>query len=186
MSNIIQPVVRKISIFSNMLATGANVTGTIVVLMLVLVVNYDVLARGIFNAPFRGAVEVVQFAMVLIVFFQLPDVVRVGKLTRSDGFLLFLDNHSPRFALFLRRCIDILSAIVMTLIAVAIFPEFIDMWETQDYFGIPGVFVAPWWPLKLTIFFSASLCTLIFILRVLTMKNTSNQPLKTPAEGGKK
>jgi len=142
--------------------------------MLVLVVNYDVFARGVFNTPFRGTVEVVQFSMVMIIFLQLPDVVRVGRLTRSDGFLLLLDNHSPRVALFLRRFVDVLSAIVMMFIGVAIWPEFIEMWETQDYFGIPGVFMAPWWPIKMTIFFSASLCTLIFILRVLNMKNRVN------------
>jgi len=154
--------------------------------MLVLVVNYDVIARGVFNAPFRGAIEVVQFAMVLIIFLQLPDVVRVGRLTRSDGFLLLLDNHSPRVALFLRRSIDCLSAIVMTLIAVAIWPEFIEMWETQDYFGIPGVFMAPWWPIKMIIFFSASLCTLIFILRVLTMQNALLEKRQEAAKGGEK
>ena len=59
---------------------------TLVVLALVLVVNYDMGARNLFNAPFNGAVEVVQFSMVLIVFLQLPDVVRVNRLTRSDGF----------------------------------------------------------------------------------------------------
>lgn len=186
MNNIIHSTIRKISILTNMLATSANVLGTIVVLMLVLVVNYDVVARGVFNVPFRGAIEVVQFAMVLIIFLQLPDVVRVGRLTRSDGFLLLLDSHSPRFALFLRRAIDCLSAIVMTLIAVAIWPEFVEMWETQDYFGIPGVFMAPWWPIKMTIFFSASLCTLIFVLRVLTMQNALLKKRKEAAKGAEK
>ena len=60
---------------------SANAVGTLVVLALVCVVNYDVIARGLFNSPFLGAVEVVQFSMVLIVFLQLPDVMRVGRLT---------------------------------------------------------------------------------------------------------
>ena len=70
------------------LATVANAVGTLVVLVLVGVVNFDVGARGLFNAPFHGAVEVVQFSMVLIVFLQLPDVIRADRLTRSDGFLV--------------------------------------------------------------------------------------------------
>ena len=41
------------------LAAGANAIGTLVVLALVGVVNFDVVARGAFNAPFLGAVEVV-------------------------------------------------------------------------------------------------------------------------------
>ena len=93
------------------LAMAANVCGTLVVLALVLTVNVDVVARGVFNAPFRGAVEVVQFSMVLIVFLQLPDVVRVGQLTRSDGLLVILGHRRPMIALALgarstwsRRC----------------------------------------------------------------------------------
>jgi hypothetical protein len=68
----------------------------------------------------------------------------------------------------MRRAINLLSATVMALIAIAIFPEFLDMWDTRDFFGVPGVFTAPWWPIKLTILCSASLCALIFALKVLS------------------
>jgi len=65
------------------IAIVANATGTLVVLALVVVVNYDVVAREWFNQPFHGAVELVQFSMILIVFLQLPDVVRVNRLMVS-------------------------------------------------------------------------------------------------------
>ena len=83
------------------------------------VVNFDVVARGAFNAPFRGAVEVVQFSMVLIVFLQLPDVVRVDRLTRSDGFLTVMGGRFPRIQTTLRRVIDAVSCVFMLLIAIA-------------------------------------------------------------------
>jgi len=146
----------------------ANAAGTLVVLALVAVVNYDVVARSLFNAPFRGAVEVVQFSMVLIVFLQLPDVVRVNRLTRSDGFLVVIGKRYPRVTAVLRHFIETLSAIFMGLIAIAIWPEFQEMWQTRDYFGVPGVFTAPWWPIKLVIFLSATLCTIIFVLKILS------------------
>ena len=152
---------------ANGVAIAANITGTMVVLGLVLVVNYDIVARGLFNRPFHGAVELVQFAMVLIVFLQLPDVIRVERLMRSDGFLVLVGMRYPRVELAMRRAIDALSFVLMTLIAIAIFPEFIKMWETQDYFGIPGVFTAPWWPIKLTILFGTTLCAAIFILKAI-------------------
>lgn len=137
------------------------------VLALVLVVNYDMLARGLFNKPLHGAIEVVQFTMVLIVFLQLPDVIRAGRLTRSDGFLVLLEMRFPIVADLLRRAIDLLSLAVMVLIAKASYPVFIEMWDSQDYFGIPGVFTAPWWPIKLTILASAVLCSAIFALRIV-------------------
>jgi TRAP-type C4-dicarboxylate transport system permease small subunit len=151
---------------ANGIAITANVIGTLVVLALVAIVNYDVVARGFFNAPFMGAVEVVQFSIVLIVFLQLPDVVRVNRLTASDGFQNVMANRFPRFTAALRAVINVLSAIFMGLVAVAIFPEFTEMWETKDYFGVPGVFTAPWWPIKLVILLSAALCTLLFALKV--------------------
>lgn len=148
-------------------ATFANAVGTVVVLVLVAVVNVDVVARGVFNSPFRGAVEVVQFSMVLIVFLQLPDVVRVDRLTRSDGFLAVIGTRRPQLQTLLNRIIDAVSATLMTVIAVAMWPEFVEMWESQDYFGTPGIFTAPWWPLKLAIFISAALCAALFGLRAL-------------------
>ena len=134
--------------------------------------------------PFRGAIEVVQFSMVLIVFLQLPDVVRVGRLTRSDGLLTLLGPRYPRLAQTLRRIINLLSAIIMALITVAIFPEFTEMWETKDFFGIPGVFTAPWWPIKLTILCSAALCTLILLFKVFRklQQTTPQNPDDIPQE----
>ena len=37
------------------IAVAANAVGTLAVLALVVVMNVDVVARGVFNAPFRGA-----------------------------------------------------------------------------------------------------------------------------------
>ena len=149
---------------------AANAAGTFVVIALIAVVNYDIVARGVFNKPFLGAVEVVQFSMVLIVFLQLPDVIRVGRLTRSDGFLGLITRRRPPVGRFTSRVIDAVSAVFMVIVAVAIWPEFVEMWETKDFFGVPGVFTAPWWPVKLVIFLSACLCALHFALHVITPK----------------
>lgn len=149
------------------IAIVANAAGTLVVLALVAVVNYDVVAREAFSKPFHGAVELVQFSMVLIVFLQLPDVVRVNRLTRSDGFLTIAGTRWPGLASFIDKIINLVACIFMLLIAIAIWPEFVEMFETKDYFGVPGVFTAPWWPIKLVIFLSACLCCLLFALKLI-------------------
>ncbi len=149
-------------------AMAANAAGTFVVIALIAVVNYDIIARGLFNKPFLGAVEVVQFSMVLIVFLQLPDVIRVGRLTRSDGFLGLMRARRPAIGSAMSRIIDLVSGIFMVLVAVAIWPEFLEMWESKDYFGVPGVFTAPWWPVKLVIFLSACLATVHFALHIFS------------------
>lgn len=160
------------------IAQAANAAGTFVVIMLIAIVNYDIIARGFFNKPFLGAVEVVQFAMVLIVFLQLPDVIRVGRLTRSEGFLGLMHRNKPRLGRTLSRGIDLVGGLFMALVAIAIWPEFLDMWESQDFFGVPGVFTAPWWPVKLVIFLSAGLCTVLFAGHILKPRgqDAASQP----------
>ncbi|MEO0945195.1 MAG: TRAP transporter small permease [Pseudomonadota bacterium] len=164
---MIGSAISAVSKLANGIAISANAVGTLVVLGLVIIVNYDAIARSLFNKPFLGAVEVVQFSMVLIVFLQLPDVIRVGRLTRSDGFLNLVLRRNKTAGKLLSRAIDLFSLTFMVIVAIAIWPEFLDMWETQDFFGIPGVFTAPWWPVKLVIFLSAVLCAIHFILHVV-------------------
>ena len=67
----------------------------------------------------------------------------------------------------MRRVIDLVSGVLMLLIAIAMWPEFTEAWETGDFFGVTGVFTAPWWPVKLTIFVSAVLCTALFALKAV-------------------
>lgn len=156
---------------ANSLAIAGNVAGTLTVLALVVILNVDVIARSFFNAPLKGTYEIVQLAVVLIVFLQLADVVRVDRLTRSDGFLNLLHSRRPKLTASLRRIINAISAIFMGLIAYIMFPEFLKMWGTQDFFGVPGVFTVPWWPVKLVIAAGSALACAIFILKVITAQD---------------
>ena len=169
-------------------AIAANAVGTIVIFLLIAVMNFDVVARGVFHAPLRGVVEMVIFSLILIVFLQLPDVVRNNRLTRSDGFLVLAEGRFPKFSETLYRCIDIASCVFMGLIAWTMWPEFVESIETChfltppefgppptgnlredlsaafarcEYFGTPGIFTAPWWPAKMAIVFSATMCCII-------------------------
>ncbi len=175
-------------------AIGANAIGTAVILLLVVMMNTDVVARGVFHAPLLGVVELVIFSLVLIVFLQLPNVVRSNRLTRSDGFLMVLERRNRPLSNLLSRLIDGLAGIFMALIAWTMWPEFQESIHTChfvsqpefgppptgnffadlneafgrcDYFGTPGIFTAPWWPAKLAICFGVMLCSVIFFLNAL-------------------
>ncbi len=175
-------------------AMAANAVGTLTVLVLVGVMNVDVVARNIFGAPFLGVIEVVIFSMVLIVFLQLPDVVRVNRLTRSDGLLVVLGSSHPALGRMLTRVVDGIACVFMAIIAFATLPEFVDTFTSChyftapefgpepsgafftdlraatarcEYFGTPGVFTAPWWPARMAITASTVLCSLLFLSKVL-------------------
>lgn len=176
------------------IASVTNSFGTLIIFALVAIMNADVIARGLFHSPIRGVVEIVIFSLVLIVFLQLPDVVQNNRLTRSDGFLQMLDNRSPAAGSVLRRLIDGAACIFMLFAAWTSWPEFAHSLSTCEfsnvtafankadgsilsglsvalgrceYFGTPGVFTAPWWPVKLAVAMSLSLCAAIFAFKAL-------------------
>lgn len=176
------------------LAMFSNAVGTFVIFVLIVLMNADVYARNFKDAPIHGVTEMVIFSLVLIVFLQLPDVVRKNRLTRSDGFLVMGRSRFPRFTGLLDRAIDLCAAIFMGLITWTMWPEFTESIHTChfltppefgpvptgdfmidikaalarcDYFGTPGIFTAPWWPAKLAIVFSTGLCTILFSLKVI-------------------
>ncbi len=191
------PIIRyasAVSRFLGKIARFSNAAGTLTVLALVIVMNADVVARGVFNAPFRGVIEVVIFSMILIVFLQFPDVVRVNRLTRSDGLLTVIGASRPRLGQLLTRIVDAIACVFMAIVAYATWPEFIETLSscyyftppdfgpplTGDlftdlrvatarckYFGTPGIFTAPWWPARLVITASTALCSLLFFFKLL-------------------
>lgn len=151
-------------------AQALNATGTLVVLALVILINSDVVSRNLFNAPFKGTYEMVQFLMVMIVFLQLPDVIRINRLTRSDGFLAILADRRPGAARLCARVIDAASCVFMGLIAYAIWPELQRSWGAGSYFGTPGIFTAPYWPIHAAILVSSGLAAAIFATKAITGK----------------
>ncbi len=170
-------------------AVVANMIGASVLFIIIAIMNSDVIARGIFNSPIRGVVEIVVFSLVLIVYLQLPDVVNSGKLTRSDGLLHLLRDRNPHVGETLSRVIDGIAGVFMIMIAWTVWPEFVDSFESCgfseanpasgllesfssamarcDYFGTPGIFTAPWWPARLAIFFGVSLAATIFMFNAI-------------------
>ena len=187
-------VVDKLGRVFHGIAMVSNAVGTLVIFALIIVMNADVFSRNFFDAPLRGVVEMVIFSLVLIVFLQLPDVVRKNRLTRSDGFLILGRSRFPRFTNVLDRVIDATAGVFMALITWTVWPEFAESIATChfltapefgpepsgqfiidlkaalsrcEYFGTPGIFTAPWWPAKLAIVFSAGICTLIFLMKAI-------------------
>ena len=82
--------------FFEKLVRALNGVGTLWLLGLLLLINADVFSRNLFNLPISGVIEMIEISMVAIVFLQLGDATRVGRLTRSDGFYGLLLERRPR------------------------------------------------------------------------------------------
>lgn len=125
--------------------TALNVAGTVLILAVMVLVNADVIGRSAFSAPVSGVPEIVSMSIVAIVFLQIAQTFRQGRLTRAEAVL----NLMP---LRLRALVDLVFALAaMALIwqlISASYPLFEKAWVRGTYTGTVGDFTAPIWPVK--------------------------------------
>jgi TRAP-type C4-dicarboxylate transport system permease small subunit len=141
---------------------GAAAAGSLLVLALVLLVDGDILGRELFAAPVRGTSELLALSIVAILFLQLPETVRAGRLARSELLLDRLRTRRPRLAHALDAAIHGLGAAVFLLLAIAVAPAALEAWREGLYVGAAGDFTAPIWPVRLVTVAGAALTALVF------------------------
>ena len=133
------------------LTAGLNVVGTLLILGLMVLVNMDVIGRGVFNAPVSGVPEMVSMSIVAIVFLQVAQTFRRGRLTRSDAVLGFVGKYSPRARHALDLVFSVAAILLIWQVLSASTPLFVKAWVRGTYEGTIGDFTAPVWPVKLII-----------------------------------
>ncbi|MCL6607163.1 MAG: TRAP transporter small permease subunit [Geminicoccaceae bacterium] len=142
---------------------GAAALGSLLVLALVLLVDADILGRELFAAPVRGVSELLALAIVAILFLQLPETLRAGRLARSELLLDRLRTARPRLAHALEAVIHAIGAVLFLLLAIAVAPSLAEAWREGLYVGAAGDFTAPLWPVRLVVVAGAGLTAVIFV-----------------------
>jgi len=149
------------------LVSGLNVIGSIWIFALMALINADVFSRYFFNSPLRGIPTIVAMSIIAIVFFQLPDALRNGRVTRNDiviGKLLSSKSgsgHSWQATYYL------LGAVMMALIFCFTLPFLETAWRLNSFVGTKGDFTFPDWPILAVVVFCAFFCCIEFLLQVV-------------------
>jgi len=144
------------------LVAALNTLGSAWILALTALINADIFGRFLFSNPVSGVPELVQMSIVGIVYLQLGHTVRVGRITRSDGLFNALLRCRPKTANALGALYSVSGGGLFLLIAWSSWPRFAKAWEEGYYFGNPGVFVAPTWPILLIIVIGCAVTALQF------------------------
>ena len=144
---------------------GLNVAGTLLILALMLLVNADVIGRGAFSAPISGVPEMVSMSIVAIVFLQIAQTFRKGRLTRAEALITTLKAHAPRLSLGVELLFAIAAAVLVWILFSASLPLFEKAWTRGTYEGTVGDFTAPIWPVKLIILVG---CAALWVQLVLS------------------
>lgn len=128
---------------------GLNGIGTGWIFLLMVLINVDVLSRFLFNFPIQGVAEIVELSIVGIVFLQISDAVRAGRLTRSDGLYSRILMHRPRLGHSMGIVFDLSGAAFFVAILLGAVPRLIEAYERGYFAGNEGLFVVPVWPIRL-------------------------------------
>lgn len=153
-----------------------NSIGTAWVFVLLVIINLDIGGRALFNHPVRGVPEIVALSIVACVFLQIAHTLKVGRLTRSDILLNWLQSRHPTIKHMLEALYYLIGGCLMAILFKASIPLFSKAWRIDEYVGAQGDFMAPVWPVKLIILIGCAAGTIQFLLMAID----SLKQLKTP------
>lgn len=158
-----------------------NVVGTLLIIGLMILVNADVIGRGAFNLPVSGVPEMVSMSIVAIVFLQVAQTFRMGRLTRTDALLGAIERRSPRLRAFLELVFCTGAIAIMVQLLTASWPLFVKSWERNTYEGTIGDFTAPIWPVKLIILIG---CTALIVQLIVAAIAALSKLVNAPPPDG--
>jgi|TARA_B110000483_G_C18200440_1_gene544955 TRAP-type C4-dicarboxylate transport system permease small subunit len=140
-----------------------NNIGTIWIFVLMVIINADVFSRFLFNAPINGVPEMVALSIVGIVFLQLGEAVRAGRLTRSDGFFNKVVEKRPKLGLVLNTFYDLCGMAFFIAILFGAISIFIESYQGGYYVGTEGIFIISEWPIRLILVISCITVVAVFL-----------------------
>lgn len=141
--------------------------GTLWIFVLLVLVNTDVIGRGLFSAPLPGVPELLGLSIVGIVYLQLPNTLWAGRFTRAEFLSEAIDRRWPRAGSLLRAFYHLLGLALMLTLLYALLPEFQRAWTMGDYVGALGNFTAPTWPVRLIMVIGCAVTAVTYLLLLL-------------------
>lgn len=140
-----------------------NTIGSVWIFALMVMIDTDAFSRTLFTHPIHGVNELVEMSIVGIVFMQLGDATRKGRLTRSDGFYSLVQRRRPRAGRVMGAVFDTLAVIFFIIVLYGAIPELYDAWRFDYFVGEEGLFTVAEWPIKLIIVIGCTVTMLQFV-----------------------
>jgi TRAP-type mannitol/chloroaromatic compound transport system permease small subunit len=152
-----------------------NTVGSLWVLLLVILIDADAFGRTFFNMPIAGMIELVSVSLAVIVFCQLADTIRLGKLTRSDTYLAQFAAGTT-LGRSVIASFEVFGAVAMALILAGTVPLLVQSYQRGYFIGVRGVFTFPDWPLRAVIVLGAIAALLCFLVRAVQIWRGEAKP----------
>lgn len=140
-----------------------NALGTLIIIAMMALICTDVAGRNLLATSLPGVIELTELGIVSIVFLQIADTLRSGKLMRSDALINTIEAMFPRVGLAMNALFNATGATLFYFIANGAFGRFYEAWTGGYYLGNQGSFTAPTWPMELCVALGSGLMCLLFI-----------------------
>ncbi|ROT46588.1 TRAP transporter small permease subunit [Pusillimonas sp. NJUB218] len=145
---------------------GMSALGSVWIAAVMFLVCADVVARSFFNHPIPAVAEMAGYAVVGIVFLQLPAAFLRNRMTRSDLVMHWLNRHVRWLGLVLQVLFGLFSVAIFALLAKVGWAATLVAIDKGEKAGVEGVFSFASWPLKALIT-GGSICSIIALLAML-------------------
>jgi len=145
------------------IADGMGAFGALLVLSLALLINSDVLSRFFLNHPIKGVAEMVELAIVVIVFIQLPLTIATGGLVRASELHHRVSQRRPGVGRVMSLTFELVGVVVFALLTWALWPKLTEAWIDNLYKGQPGLFTVPIWPAVLVTLVGSAISATCFL-----------------------
>lgn len=161
------PIVRRpVSAFA-LFTTGLNSLGTFWVFCLMFLICADIVGRYVFDYPIRGVSEIIGYSIVTAVFLQFPNTLHVGRFTRAEILIDWLETKRPVAGHAFTALFHLLGASAFVLITGGTFPKFADAWVENEITGVPGDFTFVIWPFLGIIVLGAAVTGIEFVIQFI-------------------
>jgi tripartite ATP-independent transporter DctM subunit len=156
-----------------------NGAGVVWVFALTFLICADITGRNLFASPIAGVTEMVSLSLVASVFLQLAHAVQGGRLMQVEMVLGPLSERRPALASDWRVILLAVSSIVLALIAVGSWPDFVTALRTSEFAGVEGIFKITVWPIKLLLVVGSAAAALVLVRQLVEQVRGS---LASPAD----
>ena len=154
---------RRLGRWFDVVITTLNTLGTAWIFVMMMLIVVEVGMRAVFNSPVRGVPLIITMSIVAIVFLQLADALRAGRLTRSDVLIGKLLNTKPVLGHWMQAVFHFAGVVLMVVLVRFSTPLLEKAWRLNSYDGTEGDFTFPEWPVKAVVVVGAGVCAIQFL-----------------------
>ena len=179
------PLSRRPAALFALFTSGMNSLGTFWVFCLMFLICADIISRSFFTYSIRGVSEIVGYSIVTAVFLQFANTLHVGRFTRAEILIDWLEKKRPVAGYSFAALFNLLGICVFAMITYGTFPKFVEAWLIDEVTGVPGDFTFIIWPFLGIIVGGAAATAIEFTIQFADAVGRVRAALASRDAGGK-